>query len=155
MEVSCVGVSECACVWGWLRNRMVSKRWPHDTNTVGTHLLPRIRESYPLAHLLHLCPDSLLTTKGLRTKARLCPSPSGRAPRSTPKSGIWLWGKVKPGQAPTGSLKAEESGLERKVGTGAGGGTIGRHHGDDPPWGLGPLGTSRSYSSSGIHLCFS
>lgn len=28
---------------------MVSKQWPHDTNTVGTHLLPRIRESHPLA----------------------------------------------------------------------------------------------------------
>lgn len=115
-----MGVSECACVWGWPRNRMVSKQRPHDTNKVGTHLLPRIRESHPLTSLLHLCPDSLFTMKGLRTGARLCPSPSGRAPRSTPKSGIWLWGNVKPRQALTDSLKTKESGLEREVGTGAG-----------------------------------
>lgn len=39
---------ECVCMWGRLRDGMVSRPQPHDdTNRVGKHLLPRIRASRP------------------------------------------------------------------------------------------------------------
>lgn len=60
---------------------MVSKQQPHDTSKVGTHLLPRIRESHPLTNLLHLCPDSLLNYEGSQDRGKALPISKWKGPQ--------------------------------------------------------------------------
>lgn len=58
--------------------------------------------------------------KKSQTLGKALPLSKRRAPRATPKSGIWLWAKVKHGQALTDSQKTKRKVWRRKVGTGAG-----------------------------------
>lgn len=97
-------------MWGWFRNRMVSKLGPHDTNRVGRYLLPRVRSvpSHPV-----------LSTVSRRPTYHKEAQVQGQSPQVHTQAWHPAPWQSQAGQALTDSLKTEEGGLDREVGTGA------------------------------------